>query len=292
MVSRFLTLFLVFVLSSNACAWDVTATWEAFPVGSKGAGTDGFGSSGANGSVVDSPVHRGNRAFKIDLYQGIANDGQWPYNWPSTVSDGGEVWVRAYFFFPTGFDFTCNPVAKILRISSAPEGEYNSILEADPGNYGCSGPSTYGYVIFDSEWGDGHGWPPHTGCQNVQGETYYLPTNQWVSLELYVKASSSNQGAVRVWDDGTLIFEVTGVQTITSGGWLGPTGAPQYSAPHVLGYWNGGPTQNQSIYVDDMEWTNETPANRDAFGNPMIGSTPAPQAPLPPQNLRIEQSSP
>lgn len=60
---------------------------------------------------------------------------------------------------------------------------------------------------------------------------------------------------------------------------------------YIMSYWNGEPPKNQVEYIDDIVIKTDTPANRDAEANRMIG--PAPESAdtvlsLPPIALRVE----
>ena len=58
--------------------------------------------------------------------------------------------------------------------------------------------------------------------------------------------------------------------------------------------WNGGSPKAQTQYIDDVVITTNTPVQRDAAGNPMIGPMdgtnppPQPVEATPPTNLRIQ----
>jgi hypothetical protein len=276
-----------------AQAWTVTSGFETFPAdvdnpGVSGTiGGDGFYSWGC-AEVTTVRSNSGTKSCRFDLSSGSEDTGQHEYYPPTNLTaNGQEIWVRSYWYFAPGFNFTAL-IIKLVRLhagypGSSPNATYHSIEATKPTYYGCNarGNDSYGYLVFASEWMDNNAWPYM--CQNVQTTNYYLQTGRWLALEYYIKAGDNNNGIVRMWYDGTLIYQKLNVTTFKSGtgGYIGRK-ADGSNVPHILGWWNDDGSQpgfgvpvNQSFWFDDLVYTTDTPAGRDAFGNPMIGLTTA-----------------
>jgi|GEM_PF-795274 len=280
---RFLNKILFFTIAillfhfSIANAWIVNATWEKFAVGSTGGDQnigqgDGLYNGNSRLSVVDTYAHSGKNSLRIFLPKG-GPDWQHEFRLPSSITEGGEFWGRFYIYPPTGFDWTATPITKIFRtvvVDSANNGKgFISILAIKPDYYQCSAksatPSVYGWIVGGAEMLSSEGFV----CQNQASADDFLTPGQWHALELYIKVSSNGVGIFRIWHQGKLIWEKTGISNIPPAGklWHGDG----ISANHFLGYWNGGVPQDQYLYIDDFTYTNQTPAQKDAVGNSMIG---------------------
>jgi len=296
----YITVIFGFFLSVFQCpahAWTVSATWESFSVGSTacdgniGSGDGLTGDCGSQYTVTSAYAHSGSKSMQIYVKKGQASTGMPTFTFPSRIYEGGEIWGRYYLYVPTGFDWTAEYIAKLFRYSvsdSSGNGQgYISILETSPHAYGCSGGSTWGYIVGGAEYTRGYyNWSDTYVCQ-THGSGHWLTEGRWHQLELYVKASSTGAGTFRLWHDGTLIWEKTNIQTIPPNGWIGEAPTNWY-VNHFMGWWNQGgtvPTKDQYLYVDDFIYTNQRPSITDAFGNYMIG--PPPKQPLPPSKLHI-----
>jgi hypothetical protein len=113
--------------------------------------------------------------------------------------------------------------------------------------------------------------PPICQNRNTNDGGAYLTPNQWHCIELYLKVSSTN-GIMRAWHNGILRSEYL-YPTIPPGGHIPQNRTSNWGQSHLLGWWNGGPVQDQEIYFDDFVIRSDGPANRDSLGNPMIGPT-------------------
>lgn len=217
--------------------------------------------------------HSGSNSTKFSMFEGVENDGQYTYQLGSDLHEGDELWVRVYIYPPIGFRWDCNPITKILRITVAGSDgsnvSYHSLLSTRQTNYGCGSGTTFGYMVTGSEMNSSQSPPPI--CQNTNTEDGggYLVPGQWHSIEMYLKVSATN-GILRAWHNGVLRNEYL-YPTIPSGGYIPFNRTENWTQHHLLGWWNGGPVQNQSIYFDDFVETNEAPPNQDLEGNPMIG---------------------
>lgn len=265
------------VLVGQAQAWIVSATWERFAVGSSGGDQnlgqgDGLYNGNSRTSVVTAYAHSGTKSLQVFLPRAANDTWQHEYHLPSSITEGGELWARFYVYPPSGFDWTCSPISKLFRVAIVDAAGgfgygFISILTTRATNYGCSSatPNDYGYIVGGAEMLSSYGFV----CQNRNSSDDYLTPGVWHALELYIKVSANAAGVFRMWHQGKLIWEKTGISNIPPGGalWAGNGMA----TGHFLGYWNGGVPNDEYLYFDDFTYTNQTPANVDAAGNPMIG---------------------
>ena len=257
-----LSLLLLFA-SGQAFAWTQTATFESGANGANASGSSGFSVAGTRTTFSTDMAHSGTKSAKMvwnardEGYS--ADNGEFDY--PSGVGTGKEIWVRGYYYFPAGWKWdngTASQYIKMLRIRT------------NGANYVSWFARGTGQVMYDNEIADYQ--------INVVsgGNSIYWDTGRWQCIELYLKLG--NPGIVRMWKDGVLILQDTSHTTGSNA-----------DLSYIMSQWNGGPGQNQNMYVDDFIVTSDTPSGRDAAGNPMIGLTSATGAapPQPPTGLRV-----
>ncbi len=284
------------ILAAPVFAWTVSATFEKFPVGPGGGDQnlgqgDGLYGSNSRMSVTTSYAHSGTKSLQIFLPGGTENTWQNEFRLPASITDGGEVWARFYVYVPADFDWTSNPIMKLFRFAVVDAvgggAGFISILTTRPSNYGCTGsPDNFGYIVGGAELLSTPGFV----CQNRNTQQVnFLTPGVWHALELYVKASSSGTGIFRIWHQGELIWEHTGLSNIPVGGSIF-SGSGNITG-HFLGWWNGGVPKDQYIYFDDIAYTNTIPAKRDASGNPMIGLAGGANPPAPTVTLSASPAS-
>lgn len=244
-----LILILILTIPSLALSWTETANFDSGAVGQVANGSDGFDGAGTATLYSDTYAHSGTQSARMTWLTGDAGfDENHGVNYLSSVTDGGEIWARVYYYFPTGFDFTCTPVNKILRLHV----------------YASDGSTNRGHIsIFSGSAGQVKYSNEVDATEPYTGESF--GTGSWDSYELYVRFSTTSPIS-RIWKNGILIHEDTTHATLQS--------ATDISTEsYVMSYWNGGPDQDQYSYHDDLYVTNEQPSNQDAAGNYMIGPT-------------------
>lgn len=254
---------------SLAHAWTWTADFEQGQIGNRAQGPSGFDYAATRTTYTNEIAHSGTKSCKFDWLRGVDGfdtcSAWWGYGDSNhRVGNGGELWVRGYYYFKSPWSWTCDPAIKILRAAIRTASDQNR-------GYHSIFSNTNGQVTLSNE------------VQDYQPEsTVAFGVNQWVCLELYVKFSPTAP-ITRIWRDGVLVFENKSHRTLDStsdyfagGGW-------------VMSYWNGGAPQAQVMYVDDFVATTDPPANRDAKGNLMIGPIGSirPARPAQPSDLRI-----
>src|SRR3989344_4064698 len=102
----------------------------------------------------------------------------------------------------------------------------------------------------------------------------------WHEVELYVKVHASN-GAVRLWEDGVMLWEATNTNTILSNGWT-----PFFLSSN----WSGAEgccdhDTNNHLYWDDFEIFSDSTSGTAATGNLSDASIAVGGTPPPPTTL-------
>jgi hypothetical protein len=114
------TLAIIFAFFSTVpvLAWTFTADFEDGTPGSRA-----YGSSGFNGAETGARTYfsseRAHRGSKSALFSWLAGDSGYlncngQVNYPSELKEGDEVWIRAYYYFENGWQWS-NMGTKIIR---------------------------------------------------------------------------------------------------------------------------------------------------------------------------------
>ena len=243
----FQALMIVTLLSAGqAFAWTKTVDFENGVNGAVANGSSGFDYAGTKTTYSTDRAMRGTKSGKMTWAKA---DGGWnlqhgEINFPAPVRNGGEVWIRGYYYFASPWSFLSN------------NGDYSGIkimrLATDVGGW---------HSIFSV-------WSPNISASNEMSQVQIdtgapFIIGGWQSLEMYVKLSPTN-GIFRIWQNGKLVFEDLNNKTITStNGYIGMAS--------VMSVWNNNVGQSQTQYVDDFIITTDRPSQVDSRGNPMIG---------------------
>jgi hypothetical protein len=254
---------LFYMLSSNTYSWTINSNFESKSLGQTAVGTDAF--SQASQGLINNEIDAfsGDQVAKLPIEAGDAGFGRWGgiFDFPSNLKKGDEIWVKVSIWFPEGFFYNANPWLKFIRVKT-PSG-YNDWYIA---NKGSANPFQF---IYEGE----QVWS-RFGTQSDA-----IRYNVWETYEMYLKldnVSTTNGGEalVRVWKNGLLLGEFRDRRTLGNAD-------QEANAVYLFTYWNGENSPSQHLYVDDIVITNETPAQRDKQGNPLIGEN-SPRGPLPP----------
>jgi hypothetical protein len=119
---------------------------------------------------------------------------------------------------------------------------------------------------------------------------------KWETYELYlsldsVGKASGGQAEVRVWKNNQLLFDLTSDKTLADS-------STYAESLFLFTWWNEVAPLSQSLYVDDIIVTSDTPSNKDAAGNAFIGGpTPggastAPPTSTPPASTSVTPDPP
>lgn len=262
------------LVQQSAFAWTISQNFDDQAVGAS------CGWDASDGSRVSSEkAFGGTKSCKLSVNKGATAFGSWGgiLIHPTKVGRGGQVWLRVRTFMPTGFNY--DSVAegnrlKFLRIHTMSDTQANyGYADWYINPKGTSPPFSF---IYEGEqvWG------------TLSASKDAVVLGKWETYEFYVKldtaaVSKGGQGIVRAWKDGVLISELRDRMTLA-------TSSAYSDRTHLFTYWNGGAPLTQSMYVDDVTLTTDTPSGRDAAGNPYIGMGVQQKIPAPPSSVAAE----
>lgn len=258
-------------LSSVAGAWQKNVTFEGGSVGARALGANAF--NDASAAVYDrTHVYEGTTAAKSSVTGGVEGWGEWGgvIQFPERVTRGGDLWIRARAYFPSGFSFAANPWLKFMRVRTFTSSGAN--IGYDDWYIDLANSANPYRFIYEGE----QVWSPF-GTKGVDEPKF----DQWETYEMYIKfdtvsAANGGAGLVRMWKNGKLIGEMRNRITLAN--------ATAYSDSfYLFTYWNGLAPKSQSMWVDDIVIQTDTPGARDANGNAFIGvGAPSVQQSAPP----------
>ena len=189
----------------------------------------------------------GTKSAKMTWYEGQEGFGQQhgEFGHPGSVTNGGQIWIRGYYYFASPWSWGNPTFNKILRLhvrtATGANAGYISIIGWQSGFFRSNEPG-------DSASGT-------LGSSDV---------DRWQCLELYVNFSISNP-IVRIWKDGVLVHEDKSHAVMWNS-----TDSIDFS--YVMTNWNQGAPKNQTQYLDAFIVTTDTPSAVDSHGNRMIGT--------------------
>lgn len=262
----FLIYFLTF--SSNSHAWTKVVDFNDGVVGESTQTTGGFDDAGGGTKFSDEVTLDGTLSAKMTIAGGTEGFGSWGgiLNFPSDLRSGGEYWVQFYMYIPDSFYIytPTNGSLKFLRIrtvtSGGSNGGYNDFQIMDDGT---NADAVYRF-IKEGVWD--RGWMP---IGSASERSKLLPRNQWFKVELALSfgtspVSEGGNSYVRYWVNDELVWNGTQAQTLSGSGDIA-------DALYIFTYWNGKAPKTQSLFIDSLIMTSDTPQNRDAQGFPYIG---------------------
>jgi hypothetical protein len=289
-----------------AHAWTQDINCEGGTLGQQTAqgGANNFSTSFTLTTYANAQAATGSQSCKMSIVSGTSGWGQWGgiYMFPTQLGVGSKVWARVSLFVPTGFDISTNDgMLKFIRIhtaspSSSNQG-YHDLEIANPGfsMYTAAKQNVSPSYIYGYEDSGTQDYPvgvsPTNNVAMGKWETYEV----YLSLDSAGKASGG-QGEVRVWKNNQLLFDLTSDKTLADS-------STYAESLFIFTWWNEVAPLSQSVYVDDIIVTSDTPSNKDAAGNPFIGgptpggasTTPPPSSPPattvtpdPPSNVSVQ----
>lgn len=249
--------------------------------------TNAFSSTFSKTVYVNTPLLGGKQACRMGIAQGSDGWGEFgaTYSFPSKLTRGMEIWTRVNMYVPTGFDVrTTTGMLKFIRIhtasSSGGNDGYHDLLISHPGaSFWETGRGDWSAsYIYSYE-----GFPKLIGV-GTSG-VHDVARGKWESYEIYIKLDSvaknaGGTGLVRIWKNNTLMLTRSDSPTLVGSG-------SYADGFYLFTYWNGNAPVTQSLYVDSMVVTSDTPTGRDAAGNPFIGGAIGP-APMPPSGTTVQ----
>lgn len=168
-----------------------------------------WNSGSSSVSVIGSPVHAGSHAAAMTISTASGKSGMRlavPY-----LQDGSRLPTSAYYsawyYFPQRITTSWDNVMQFKQHDNAIDSS-NPVWNVSINNRSGSGAM---YLTVTSHVGtDGSYNGPGAGQRAAA--SIDLPVGQWVHLECYYAWSTSN-GRVACWQDGTQLWNLTGVQT-------------------------------------------------------------------------------
>jgi len=256
-------------VAPRADAWTISQSFDGSAVGSN-CGWDADSGSTVSAAQAYSPKN----SCQLTVTAGSTAYGQWGgvLHHPSMITKGGQLWFRVRTFMPTGFTYNSTGEGshlKFFRFHTATSGGsnagYDDIYINPPGS---SVPFQF---IYEGEqvW-DMIGSVTGTLLGTLSGTNRMaIQLGVWETYEYYVKfdtvsVSKGGTAEVRFWKNGALMADLT--DRITLG-----AASDVSDQTNLFTYWNGGAPATQSMYVDDVILTTDTPSAKDAAGHPYIG---------------------
>jgi hypothetical protein len=185
-------------------------------------------------TMVTSPTHSGNYAVALTIdTKGSSNSGSYAaylFYWDQLPGDA--YYYSAWYFIPAG---------------TQPQDWWN-VWQWKSTYNGNTDSSVPMHVLDIRQRATGQlslqliYRPDLSSKINYQQNIKYVPTDQWFHIEAYYKKGTSNNGQVIVWQDGTEIFNLSGVQTTERDNTV------YWSVNHYTDYILPNPS---SIYIDD-----------------------------------------
>lgn len=251
--------------------------------------TQSFASPGGSPTPLSPP-----RAFETYMQAGsTTGNGQWGKDLPNVR----ELYIGAWWYPFVETMGNSNGTNKLLFARNPSED--NSFLVWQ----GCAGCAKtlkwYFQVTYDVcpgcpgihgscriSCGDGTGWADPNGSSSG----VVLAGSGWHQVEIYLKASTSStsrNGIVRWWLDGSLVGNYTGIN-------ITPSGFTDFQINHT---WDGFNTADRDLSKTWKYWWDHLRISAGSGGGgpisppPPPGPTPPPPPPLlpplPPSNLRF-----
>ncbi|MEO0438440.1 MAG: hypothetical protein AAF098_16190 [Pseudomonadota bacterium] len=235
-------------------------------------GKQSFTSTGGMTVFTDEQAASGNIGLRMTAPGGSTGFGQFGgvIDFPDCVDDssfrlvrGDELWIRTRVFVPANWEWNSGR-NKFLRFRTYYDqnGSRQSAGYNDLYIDGQTGRSDYQPFMFIYE-----------GEQRWFGfgeRSDFFQPNVWKTIELYMKLdhlkrSEGGDAVVRVWIDGRLAGETFDRRTLSR--------ADAYidSFNFFTYFGDERSPKDQSVYVDDLVITDQTPSNVDTAGNRFIG---------------------
>lgn len=271
-----------------AAAWTTHISCQG-PIGTHmlqgGAGE--FTSAFTNTIYSNSVIDAGQDTCQMGITAGSTGWGTWggTYNFPTHLGVGAQLWIRLSLFVPVGFNYTASPWLKFIRVhTTSPavsnEGYMDFVINPPSGtvwDYATKSASTAPFsYMYEGKL------IPHTVGSRSQNA---IVPGKWETFEIYymmdtVSKADGGTGEVRIWQNNQLLADLTDQVTLAN--------ANTYAnAFFLFTYWNGGSPATQSLYVNNITITNDTPTNHDANGNPCICAPMPGTQPNPPGGVAV-----
>lgn len=273
----------------TATAWTTDINCDAGASGTRvlQGVPNSFTSSFTNTIYSSTVAATGTESCQMGIAAGTDGWGTWggTYQLPTNLGVGSQLWIRVSLYVPEDFNYTANPWLKFIRVhTTSPtvqnQGYLDLYINPPTGTVwdsslkeSVSAPFTFYY----------EGDPiVHTLGSRPSDD---IALGRWETYEVYysldnVSKKAGGKGEVRIWKNNRLLADLTDQVTLVD-----PT---TYAESFFLfTYWNGNAPATESLYVDNIQITSDTPSNRDANGNPCICAPVMTAAPEPPMDISV-----
>jgi hypothetical protein len=264
-ISKYLIALSLGFFSVNAPAWTIHADFDSGELGTTADRlTDGFSGAGGGSLYSNETVIKGNSA-KLHIEEGKTGWGMWggEFIFPEKVFRGEKLWYQVHVYFPEDFDhysYGEGNRLKFLRITTrSNENQNQGAVDFLIDMKGSTNPFKW---IFEGQ----NIW------SNVGSPEDMIVKGKWESYQIQVTfdtipLDSGGMAESRIWKNGVLLKHITDKMTLKDE-------TSHTNRALLFTYWNGGSPKSQSMYVDEITITNETPDWKDSHGNPLIKMTP------------------
>jgi hypothetical protein len=256
-------------LAPRADAWTISQNFDSSSVGAA-CGWDAAGGS----KVSNIQKYSGANSCQLNVTAGQTAYGMWGgvLQHPTALKQGSELWFRVRTFMPNGFNYNSNGEGNHLKFfrfhTATPSGGNAGYDDIYINPKGMNPPFQF---IYEGEqvW-DMLGTSTGTLTNVVSGGNQdAIQLGVWETYEYYVKfdtrsKNAGGQAEVRFWKNGALMGDFTDRITLS-------VSTDIVDQTNLFTYWNGGAPATESMYVDDLVLTSDTPSGRDAAGHPYIG---------------------
>ena len=263
----------------NINGWIVESNFNDGTIGDRadnkdwgsGKATTGAYYAGTQTLFSAARPHTGALSAECKINEGQSAWGVWHLSWEGLpgVTQGQEVWMRAWFYHDPNFEWNPASGGKGLRLQCWD-------TDGDRNKYYFDAYLSAGGITM----GNGPGNIDNSFITNNGGDA---PSNSpqlvnWEHVEMYIKYHSTpGQGIFRCWRNDSLWFEDTDTITLPRSNDKGAVNAHIYTV--FTNNWPGtnkfppyGPLKDETSYVDEVIITSDTPSGTDAAGNAYIGS--------------------
>lgn len=250
------------IISTKTLAWTISADFDSGKLGTQADnGVDGFDGAGGNSIYTNEQTLRGGQAAKLTIEEGKTGYGTWggEFTFPSKPGRGDKIWYQFHMYVPQDFDhysYGEGGRLKVMRIQTkSSSGSNHGYLDLLIDQKGTENPFKW---IYEGEnvWRDiGE---PKDMIVKERWESYQMAA----TLDT-VPVDSGGQAEVRIYKNGKLLRHITDRRTLVDN-------TDNATRALLFTYWNGGAPKTQSLYVDEITITTETPSYRGADGYPQI----------------------
>jgi len=221
-----------------------------FDTGTLGAACSEYNYAGKTNTAVYSsdvagPFGEG-RVGKIVCTAGSNFYGGWLAGTQSVPTPaGGDLWIRAYFYFPSSFCASYGTTSgdgfgltKFIRIDWSTT-QRMTLLVGDYSGTSCASASVSPRIALVAR--------ELQNNTNADMDNFVITRDAWHAIQLHVKFTTGTTGGIiEVWVDNHHCGRITNLSSL-------PTGFTTADGLLVPGdYWNGSPRQNTAFYVSNI----------------------------------------